>query len=37
MKQAHRWLSYYEQYWNERLDQFQQYFKDKKQNKEHDR
>ena len=33
MKQAHDWLSYYERFWNERLDQFEQYFKDKK-NKE---
>ena len=37
MKQAHRWLSYYERYWNERLDRFEQYFKDKRQDKEHKR
>jgi len=30
MKQAHRWLCHYERFWNERLDQFEQYFKDKK-------
>lgn len=29
MKEAQRWLSYYEKFWNERLDQFEQYFKDK--------
>src|SRR5580704_10760321 len=28
MKEAQQWLSYYEKFWNERLDQFQQYFKD---------
>ena len=30
MKQAQRWLSYYERFWNERLDEFGQHFKDKK-------
>ncbi len=34
MKQAHHWLSYYEEFWNERLDQFEQYFMDKKGKKE---
>lgn len=34
MKQAHHWLSYYERFWNERLDQFEQYFKDQKEIKE---
>ena len=34
MKRAQRWLSYYEQFWNERLDQFEQYFNDKKTTKE---
>jgi DNA-binding transcriptional ArsR family regulator len=33
MKQAQRWLSFYERFWNERLDQFEQYFKDKKEKK----
>jgi DNA-binding transcriptional ArsR family regulator len=33
MKQAHHWLSYYERFWNEHLNQFEQYFKDKKQKK----
>jgi DNA-binding transcriptional ArsR family regulator len=36
MKEAQRWLSYYEKFWNQRLDEFQQYFKDKK-NKENKR
>src|SRR5262249_23673582 len=26
MKQAHHWLSFYERFWGERLDQFEQYF-----------
>jgi DNA-binding transcriptional ArsR family regulator len=30
MKEAHHWLGFYERFWNERLDQFEQYFKDKK-------
>jgi DNA-binding transcriptional ArsR family regulator len=29
MKEAQEWLSYYERFWNERLDQFQQHFQDK--------
>src|SRR5580698_4808567 len=33
MKQAHDWLNYYERFWNQRLDQFEQYFTAKK-NKE---
>jgi DNA-binding transcriptional ArsR family regulator len=33
MKQAHHWLSYYERFWNERLDEFERYFKDKKKEK----
>ena len=28
------WVHEYERFWNERLDQFQQYFKDKEQKKE---
>lgn len=28
------WIHEYERFWNERLDQFEQYFKDKKKNKE---
>src|SRR5580698_7098528 len=28
------WVHEYEKFWNERLDQFEQYFKDKKQKKE---
>jgi DNA-binding transcriptional ArsR family regulator len=34
MKEAQQWLSYYEQFWNEHLDQFQHYFKDNKEKKE---
>ncbi len=34
MKQAQQWLSYYEKFWNEHLDQFEQYFHDKKKHKE---
>ncbi len=30
MKQAHDWLNYYERFWNQRLDQFEQYFTAKK-------
>jgi DNA-binding transcriptional ArsR family regulator len=37
MKQAHRWLSCYERFWNERLDQFERYFKDKQKHKEHNK
>ena len=33
MKEAQQWLSYYEKFWNERLDQFQQYFKDRQLNR----
>jgi len=33
MKDAQQWLSYYEKFWTERLDQFDQYFKDKKKEK----
>ena len=34
MQHAQRWLSHYEKFWSERLDEFQHYFKDKKQKKE---
>jgi len=30
MKEAGEWLAYYERFWNERLDEFEQFFKDKK-------
>ncbi len=30
LREAAGWLHEYERFWNERLDQFQQYFKDKK-------
>jgi DNA-binding transcriptional ArsR family regulator len=33
MKEAQLWLSYYEKFWNPRLDQFEQYFMDKKKEK----
>jgi len=29
-----RWVHEYERFWSERLDQFEQYFQDKKNNKE---
>jgi DNA-binding transcriptional ArsR family regulator len=31
--QVARWVHEYERFWNERLDQFQQYFEDKKEKK----
>ncbi len=34
MQHAQQWLSHYEKFWSERLDEFQHYFKDKKQKKE---
>lgn len=34
LKEVATWVHEYERFWNERLDQFQQYFKDKKQKKE---
>lgn len=30
LREVAEWLHEYEQFWNERLDQFEQYFKDKK-------
>jgi len=33
MKIAQDWLSYYEKFWSERLDQFEEYFKHKKKEK----
>jgi DNA-binding transcriptional ArsR family regulator len=30
LREVARWLHEYERFWNERLDQFQQYFRDKK-------
>jgi DNA-binding transcriptional ArsR family regulator len=33
MKDAQRWLSHYEKYWTERLDQFERYFEDKNKEK----
>lgn len=30
MKEAGRWLSYYEKFWNQRLDAFTEFFVDKK-------
>lgn len=32
LREVAGWLHEYERFWNERLDQFQQYFKDKKKN-----
>jgi DNA-binding transcriptional ArsR family regulator len=34
LREAAGWLHEYERFWNERLDQFEQYFKDKKRKKE---
>ena len=34
LRRVVRWTSRYERFWNERLDQFQQYFRDKKKAKE---
>src|SRR5215467_14216160 len=34
LRQVAEWVHTYERFWNERLDQFQQYFKDKKEKKE---
>lgn len=33
LKEVAGWVNEYERFWNERLDQFQQYFKDKKKEK----
>ena len=33
LREVAGWVHEYERFWNERLDQFQQYFKDKKQKK----
>ncbi len=30
LREAAQWMHEYERFWNERLDQFEQYFKDKK-------
>ena len=30
LREVARWVHEYEQFWNERLDQFEQYFKDKR-------
>jgi DNA-binding transcriptional ArsR family regulator len=34
LREVAGWVHEYERFWSERLDQFQQYFKDKKMNKE---
>ncbi len=34
LKQVAQWVHVYERFWNERLDEFEQYFKDKKRMKE---
>ena len=34
LREVAGWVHEYERFWNERLDQFEQYFKDKKKNKE---
>jgi DNA-binding transcriptional ArsR family regulator len=37
LREVAGWVHEYERFWNERLDQFEQYFKDKKKNKENKR
>src|SRR6266436_3846856 len=34
LREVATWVHEYERFWSERLDQFEQYFKDKKMNKE---
>lgn len=34
LRQVAQWVHEYERFWNERLDEFQQYFEDKKKKKE---
>lgn len=34
LRDVAEWVGGYERFWNERLDQFERYFKDKKKNKE---
>ena len=34
LREVAGWVHEYERFWNERLDQFERYFKDKKMNKE---
>jgi DNA-binding transcriptional ArsR family regulator len=34
LREVAEWVQEYERFWNERLDQFQQYFKNKKRKKE---
>ena len=34
LRQAARWVHEYEPFWNQRLDQFQQHFRDKKKKRE---
>jgi DNA-binding transcriptional ArsR family regulator len=39
LREVAEWMNEYERFWNERLDQFERYFKDKKEKtkKEHDK
>src|ERR1051326_8218699 len=37
LREGAEWVHEYERFWNERLDQFQQYFKDKKQKNDNKR
>ena len=34
LREVARWVHHYERFWNERLDQFEQFFRDKKKKKE---
>ena len=34
LREVAEWMNEYERFWNERLDQFEQHFKDKQKNKE---
>jgi DNA-binding transcriptional ArsR family regulator len=36
LREVADWMNEYERFWNERLDQFERYFKDKKENAEKD-
>lgn len=37
LKQVANWVGEYEAFWNERLDQFENYFKEKKKDKNHEK
>jgi DNA-binding transcriptional ArsR family regulator len=37
LREVAEWMNEYERFWNERLDQFERYFKDKKERTEKER